>query len=403
MYTVRKVTDDLYWVGGNDHRHVMYESARSVPGGVSNNAYLLMDEKNVLFNTVDWSVSRELIRNIEHILEGNPLDYIVINHSKPLNACSIEEIVLRYPNVKIISNDKTFIKMRKSGISVEGRADEVMEGDFRCFGRHTFTFIADPMINWPDAMAAFDFTNAILFSSDSFGSFGAMDSKPLDDGVDFHRDWVEDVRLYLNNIVGKCEPFVQSTLNKDSDIDIKIICPLHGPVWRSDFGYIDDKYDNCGRYEPEEKGVMIVYASIYGNTEHTAHALASRLYKKGLTNVVVNDVSKTHVSNLISETLRLSHIVLASVPYSLGIYPPMHNYLMDMKALNLQNRTFAIVESGAWAPGSGNLMREFLKKEMKRMTVLDETMTVTPSVSLRDINEPGLDVMADSIIESIMN
>lgn len=399
MYTVRKVTDDLYWIGGNDHRLALFENVHPIPRGVSYNAYLLLDEKTVLFDTVDWSVCREMIQNMESVLAGRPLNYLVINHMEPDHGGSIEEIILRYPDVKIISTEKAFMIMRQFGFHIDGREDEVKEGDIRSFGRHQVTFVAAPMVHWPEAMVTYDLTNGVLFAADAFGSFGALDGKLFNDEVNFERDWIDDARRYFTNIVGKYGPFVQALLKKASTVDIKIICPLHGPVWRSNFGYILDKYDKWSRYEPEEKGVMIVYASMYGNTEYAAQALASSLCSKGMSNVYVYDVSNTHVSYLISETFRLSNVVLASVTYNLGIYPPMHNYLMDMKALNLQNRTFAVMENGSWAPKSGDLMREFLDNEMKMINVLDETVTVTSA--LNELNEVDLNALADSIIESM--
>lgn len=399
MYTVRKVTDDLYWVGGNDHRLALFENVHPIPRGVSYNSYLLLDEKTVLFDTVDWSVCREMIKNIEGVLAGRPLDYLVINHMEPDHGGSIEEIVLRYPGVKIISTEKAFMIMRQFGFHIDGREDEVREGDTRSFGKHQVTFVAAPMVHWPEAMVTFDLTNGVLFSADAFGSFGALDGKLFNDEVNFDRDWIDDARRYYTNIVGKYGPFVQTLLKKAATIDIKIICPLHGPVWRSDFGYLLDKYDKWSRYEAEEKGVMIVYASMYGNTEYAAQSLASLLCDKGMSNVYVYDVSNTHVSYLISETFRLSNVVLASVTYNLGIYPPMHNYLMDMKALNIQNRTFAVIENGSWAPKSGALISEFLDNEMKMINVLDEMVRV--SSALNELNEADMDALADSIIESM--
>jgi len=399
MYTVRKVTDDLYWIGGNDHRLALFENVHPIPRGVSYNSYILMDEKTVLFDTVDWSVCRDFIKNLESVLNGRPLDYMVINHMEPDHGGSIEEIILRYPNVKIISTEKAFLLMHQFGFTIDGLEDEVKEGDTRTFGKHTVTFVAAPMVHWPEAMVTYDVTNGVLFAADAFGTFGALDGKLFNDEVNFDRDWIDDARRYYTNIVGKYGPFVQTLLKKAGTIDIKIICPLHGPVWRSAFGYILDKYDKWSRYEPEEKGVMIVYASMYGNTEYAAQALASRLCAKGMRNVHVYDVSNTHISYLISETFRLSHVVLASVTYNLGIYPPMHNYLMDMKALNMQNRTFGIIENGSWAPKSGSLMAEFLDNEMKMINVLDETMTVTSSMN--ELSEPDLDALAESIIESM--
>lgn len=402
MYCVRKVTDDLYWVGGNDHRLALFENIHPIPRGVSYNSYLLMDKKTALFDTVDWSVSREFIANVESVLQGKKLDYLVINHMEPDHGGSIEEIILRYPEVTIISTEKAFLMMRQFQFNIDKvKMEEVKEGDTKSFGKHTVAFIEAPMIHWPEAMVTFDTTDGVLFAADAFGTFGALDGKLFNDEVNFDRDWIDDARRYYTNIVGKYGPFVQALLKKATPIlgDIKYICPLHGPVWRSDFGYILDKYSKWSSYEPEEKGVMIAYASMYGNTEYAAQALASRLVEKGMTNVVVYDVSNTHVSQLISETFRLSHVVLASVTYNLGIYPVMHNYLMDMKALNLQKRTFALIENGSWAPKSGDLMYEFLDNEMKMIDILDDRVSVSSAIS--EQNGPDLEALADSIIESM--
>lgn len=400
MYCVRKVTDDLYWVGANDHRLTLFENIHPIQNGVSYNAYLLLDEKNVLFDTVDWSACRQLLENIEYLLDGKPLDYLVINHMEPDHGASIEEILIRYPNVKIISTEKAFMLMRQFGFDVDSHElIEVKEGDTQCFGKHTVTFVFAPMVHWPEAMVTFDVTNGVLFSADAFGSFGALDGKLFNDEVNFDRDWIDDARRYFTNIVGKYGPHVQALLKKAGTIDIKMFCPLHGPVWRTDLGYFIDKYDRWSRYEPEEKGVLIAYASMYGNTEAAAQALASKLCEKGMTNVAVYDVSNTHVSQLISETFRLSHVVLASVTYNLGIYPVMHNFLMDIKALNLQNRTIAIIENGSWACKSGDLMQKFIDDELKNMTVLNERLSL--SSSLHSDKATELDTLADSIIESM--
>ena len=402
MYCVRNVTEDLYWIGANDHRLSLFENIHPIPEGVSYNAYVLMDEKTVLFDTIDWSSCRQFLENLEHVLDGRPLDYMVINHMEPDHGASIEEVLLRYPNVTIISTEKAFMLMRQFDFHVDGHTlDEVKEGDTRCFGKHTVTFVAAPMVHWPEAMVTFDVTDGVLFAADAFGSFGALDGKLFNDEVNFDRDWIDHARRYYTNIVGKYGPHVQLLLKKAAGIvnDIKYICPLHGPVWRSDFGYLLDKYQHWSTYEPEEKGVMIAYASMYGNTEAAAQALAAKLCEKGMTNVVMYDVSNTHVSYLISETFRLSHIVLASVTYNLGIYPVMHNYLMDMKALNLQNRTFAIVENGSWACKSGDLMEKFIQDEMKNMTVLSSRLSLASTLKAEKANE--LDVLADAIIESM--
>ena len=399
MYCVRKVVDDLYWVGGNDHRLALFENIHPIPNGVSYNSYLLLDKKTVLFDTVDWDACRQFLENVEHVLNGRDLDYLVINHMEPDHGASIDEILLRYPKVKIISTEKSFLLMHQFGSNVDGRTEEVKEGDTRCFGKHTITFVEAPMVHWPEAMVSFDVTNGVLFSADAFGSFGALDGKLFNDEVDFDRDWLDDARRYYTNIVGKYGPHVQALLKKAGTIDIKVICPLHGPVWRNDFGYLLDKYDKWSRYEPEETGVLIAYASMYGNTESAAQVLAAKLVEKGVKNVVVHDVSNTHVSYLISDTFKYSHIVLASVTYNLGIYPVMHDFLMHMKALNMQKRTVGIIENGSWAPKSGSLMKDFLDNQMKQMSILNSEVSMISA--LNDNNKSEMDNLVDSIIDSM--
>lgn len=327
MSCVRKVTDDLYWVGVNDKRLHLFENIHPIPRGVSYNSYLLMDEKTVLFDTVDWSGCREFLKNIEEVLNGAPLDYLVVNHMEPDHAASMEEVLIRYPDCIVISNEKAFMFMRQFGFQVENRKEVVAEGDTKCFGKHTVTFVAAPMVHWPEAMVTFDTTNGVLFSADAFGSFGSLDGKLFNDEVNFDRDWIDYARRYFTNIVGKYGPFVQMLLQKASTVPIKMFCPLHDPVWRTDLGYFIDKHDKWSKYEPEEKGVLIVYASMYGNTEAAAQKLASTLCEKGMTNVAVYDVSNTHVSYLVSEAFKYSHIVLASVTYNLNIYPVMYDFL----------------------------------------------------------------------------
>lgn len=398
MYCVRKITEDLYWVGGNDHRLALFENIHPIPYGVSYNSYILLDEKTVLFDTVDWSICRQFVENIKAVLNGRKLDYMVVNHVEPDHAACIEEIALRYPEVKIICTEKAFMFMNQFGFHTSDKVIKVKEGDTMSFGKHVVAFVSAPMVHWPEAMVTYDTTNGVLFSADAFGSFKALDGKLFNDEVNFDRDWIDEARRYYTNIVGKYGPHVQALLKKAGTLDIKYICPLHGLVWRNDFGYLLDKYNKWSRYEPEEKGVMIVYATMYGDTEAAAEDLATRLVKKGMTNVVMYDVSKTNVSYLISETFKYSHIVLASVTYNLNIYPPMLNYIMDMKALNLQKRTFALIENGSWAPQSGKLMHELLD-EMKEMTILDSDVTV--SSALKEADESLMENIADTIIASI--
>ena len=399
MYSVRKVTDDLYWVGANDHRLALFENVHPIPRGVSYNSYLLLDEQTVLFDAVDWSACRQYLENVEHVLAGRSLDYLVIHHMEPDHGASVEEILIRYPQVKIVATAKAFAFMRQFGFHVDGHeCIQVKDKDTLSSGRHQFTFLTAPMVHWPEVAVSFDTTDGILFSADAFGTFGALDGKLFADEVDFDRDWIDDARRYYTNIVGKYGANVMALLKKAEGLDIKTICPLHGPVWRKDLGYFMDKHIHWATYQPEEKGVLIVYGSMYGNTEAAAQALAARLCEKGMTNVAVYDVSNTHVSQLIAESFKYSHIVLASVTYNLGIYPPMHSYLADMKALNLQKRTFAVVENGSWACKSGDLMRKELEG-MKEMTVLDADLTVTSAP--RDDQAGAVDALADAVLASM--
>lgn len=400
MYCVRKVQDDLYYVGGNDHRLALFENIFPIPRGVSYNSYLLLDEKTVLFDSVDWSIAKEYLRNVEEVLDGRELDYMVIHHMEPDHAGAIDEIVLRYPNVKIVSSEQGFQIMRQIGYHVKDEQSIIVkEGDTISFGKHEFLFLEAPMVHWPEVILSYDTTTGTLFSADAFGSFGALDGKLFNDEVNFERDWLDDARRYYTNIVGKYGPFVEDVLKKASTVDIKMICPLHGPVWRTDIAWFIDKYIHWATYEPEEEGVMIAYASMYGNTEYAAQALASALCERGMTNVVVYDVSNTDVSQLISETFRLSHLVLASVTYNLGIYPKMKNFLIDLEALNVQNRTVALIENGSWACTVGDKMEDYMDENLRMFDVLNERVTL--NTSLNEANENDMNALADSIIESM--
>lgn len=405
MHCVRNITENLYWVGADEHRLHLFENVHPIPRGVSYNAYLLLDKKTVLFDTVDWAGCKQFVENVEYVLNGRPLDYLLINHLEPDHAASIDEILVRHPETQVISNEKAFMIMHQFGFHIdgEGRTIEVKEGDTFSFGDHTVTFVAAPMVHWPEAMVTLDLTNGALFSADGFGSFGALNGKLFADEVNFERDWLDDARRYLVNIVGKYGPHVQLLLGKAGTVldKIKIVCPLHGPVWRADENllWFIGKYDKWSRYEPEEKGVLIIYASMYGNTEATAMNLGSKLSQKGFNNFQTYDVSSNHVSYLISETFKYSHVVLASCTYNLGIFPPMLDYLEHMKALNVQKRTFAVIENGSWAPKAGDLIEEFLNDQLKEMTVLAGRVTVNSS--LNESSDRELDELADAIIESV--
>ncbi len=399
MYCIRNVTEDLFWIGANDHRLALFENAHPIPNGVSYNSYVLLDEKTVLFDTVDWSVCRQFLENLEHVLNGRPLDYIVVNHFEPDHGASLEEVILRHPEATIICSTKAVNIIKQFNIAVNKDFDTVKEGDTRCFGKHTVAFVEAPMVHWPEVMVTFDTTNGVLFSADAFGSFGALDGKLFNDEVNFDRDWIDDARRYYTNIVGKYGVFVQKLLTKASGLDIKMICPLHGPVWRNNLEYFIDKHDKWSKYEPEEKGVLIAYASMYGNTEAAAQCLAAKLVEKGCTNVKVYDVSNTHVSQLISESFKLSNIVLASVTYNTGLFPAMLDYLEDMKALEVQNRTIALMENGSWGPRAASHMTKFITDNLKNMTILEPKVTIKSAGKDSDVQ--NIDALADAIIESM--
>ena len=402
MYNVRNVTEDIYWVGANDHRTHLFENVHPIPRGVSYNAYVILDKVSVLVDTVDWSACRQLLENLEYLLKGKPLDYLLINHMEPDHGACVEEVLVRYPKVKVISTEKAFMFMRQFGFKLDGHElIEVAEGGTFDFGKHKVTFVGAPMVHWPEAMVTLDLTSGVLFSADAFGSFGALDGKLFEEEVNFDRDWIDDARRYFTNIVGKYGPHTQLLLKKASGVldKIKIVCPLHGPIWRKNIGYYIEKHALWSSYTPENKGVLIVYASMYGNTEAAAQALASKICELGVTDITVHDVSNTHVSYLIADAFKYSHIVLAGVTYNLGIYPPMYDFLHHMKALNLQNRTFAIVENGSWACKTGDLMQKFIDEELKNMTVLNERLSLASA--LNDGKAAELENVAKAIVDSI--
>ena len=400
MYCVRRVSDDIYWVGGSDRRISLFENIFPVPRGVSYNSYLIMDEKTVLLDTVDHSISRQFIENITHVLKGRKLDYIVVNHMEPDHCAVIGDIILRYPDVKVIGNAKTFQMINQFFGDMKYESVVVKEGDTFNTGRHNLNFVMAPMVHWPEAMVTFDDVTGTLFSADAFGTFGALDGTIFADEVDFDRDWLDDARRYYTNIVGKYGAQVQAVLKKAANLDIKMICPLHGPIWRENLGYIIEKYDKWSKYEPEEKGVVIAYASMYGNTENMANVLANILAEKGVKNIRVYDVSNTHVSQLVSESFKYSNIVLASPTYNGGVYPIMENFIADIKALNLQNRDIAVMDNGTWAVTAGKFIENKIN-EMKNMRVIEKIFSVKSAMDESQYEE--INEFADMIISSLNN
>lgn len=387
MHCFRKITSDLYWVGGSDRRLELFENIFPLSKGVSYNSYLLMDEKTVLFDTADHAIGHQFLENIKAVLNGRALDYLVVNHMEPDHCAMIEELILRYPNMQIIGNAKTFPLISQFfDFDLDGKAITVKEGDTFSSGAHTLHFIMAPMIHWPETMMTYDETDKVLFSADAFGTFGALNGNIFNDEVDFDREWLDETRRYYTNIVGKYGIQVQNVLKKTAELDIRVICPLHGPIWRTNLDYIIEKYDTWSRYEPEEAGVMIAYASMYGNTENMAEIFAAILAEAGVKNIRMHNISKTHVSELISDSFKYSHIILAAPTYNNGIYPLMHSYLEDMKALSLQNRTIAVLGNGTWAPQSSKLISAKIG-EMKNMRLLDLAITIKSSVKDSHIEE----------------
>ena len=399
MYCVKRINDDLFWVGGTDRRLALFENAYPIPRGVSYNAYLLLDEKTVLFDTVDRAITEQFFENIDALLKGRALDYVVVNHMEPDHCATLGEIVLRYPGVQVVCNPKTIPIIKQFyNFDIDSRAIVVKENDTLCTGRHTFTFLMAPMVHWPEVMVTYDTTDKTLFSADAFGTFGAMNGNLFADEVNFERDWLDDARRYYTNIVGKYGASVQTLLKKAAGLDIQMICPLHGPVWRENIGWYVDKYLTWSSYAPEEKAVMIAYGSIYGNTENAANILACRLADRGIRNIAVYDVSSTHPSVMVAEAFRCSHLVFASATYNGGIFTSMERVLSDLKAHALQNRTVAVIENGSWGMVAARQMKDMIAG-MKNMEILEPTVSIKSS--LKAGQEADIEALADAIAASL--
>lgn len=399
MQNTRKVTEDIIWVGCNDRRLSLFENIFPIPRGVSYNSYLVMDEKVLLMDTVDACATQQFLENIEYVLNGKAVDYLVVQHMEPDHCANIGEFMRRYPDMKIVANAKT---VQMIGQFFDAPEQErillVKEGDTLSTGKHTFRFLMAPMVHWPEVMVTYDETEKVLFSADAFGTFGALNGNIFSDEVDFDRDWLAEARRYYANIVGKYGMQVQALLKKVVALDIEKICPLHGPVWRENLEYFVEKYDTWSKYEPEEQAVVLIYGSIYGHTEQAVNALATRLAVKGVRNISVYDVSTTHVSELIAEIFRASHVVIGCSTYNGGIYPAMANLLHDMKALAVQNRTVAVMDNGTWAPTAGKQIVEHLEG-MKNITLLEDRLSIKSA--LKNDREEELDTFAQQIADTL--
>ena len=399
MHSTRKVKDDLIYVGGSDRRLSRFENLFPIPKGVSYNSYVLLDEKTVLFDTADESISRQYIENVVHALNGRPLDYMVVQHMEPDHCAMIDDMLRRYPEAKMVCSAKAVGMFAQFyGTDVAARALVVKEGDKLSTGEHTLHFVMAPMVHWPEVMVTYDEKDKILFSADAFGTFGALAGNIFNDEITFDTVWMNDARRYYTNIVGKYGVQVQVLLKKAASLDIEMICPLHGPIWRKDLGLLLEKYQKWSTYEPEDKTVMIAYATMYGNTENAANVLAGMLADKGVKNIAMYDVSETDVSELVAESFRCSHLVLAAPTYNSRIQPKMEAYLSDIKALNLQNRTVAVIDNGTWAATAGKQMIGTLEG-MKNLTILENTISIKSALAENQLG--ALEALADELAKQV--
>ena len=390
MYCTRKVTDDLIWVGADDRRLACFEGVYGVPDGVSYNSYVMLDEKTAIFDTVDKAVYQTYFENVAHALGGRRPDYLVISHMEPDHAYTIEALLLRYPELKLVCNSKieTMLKNFFRGVDFTDRLHIVKEGDVLELGRHKISFVMAPMVHWPEVMMSYDSTDGILFSADAFGKFGTYGSED---------NWVDEARRYYIGIVGKYGVQVQAVLKKAAGLALNYVCPLHGFVWRRAFGAFLDKYLKWSSYAAEENSVMLAYASVYGHTENAANILAAKLVERGV-KVRMYDTSVTPASYILSDAFRCSHLVFAATTYNAGIFVTMENLLHDIANHNLQNRKIAVLENGSWAPTSGKQMREILST-LKKCEFIGENVTIRSSLAEDQLAE--LDAIADAVAADI--
>lgn len=384
MQVTRKISNDIIYVGASDKRLSLFENLFPVERGISYNSYIIKDKKTALLDTADYSVSRVFLENIKYTLGGKSLDYIIINHMEPDHAASLQLVLEKYPDAIVVGTAKTIQMLAQFFENADlFKTHTVKEGDTLDLGKHCLQFFMAPMVHWPEVMVTYDCYEKVLFSADAFGTFGSLNGNVFNDEYDINKDWIDDYRRYYANICGKYGIQVQALLKKALSLDIYMICPLHGPVWRTDIQYIINKYQLWSKYSPEEKAVTLIYASVYGNTENAAYYLANELALNGVCNIAMHDVSSTDVSYLISEVFRCSHIVIMSSTYNLGIYPKMHSFITDMQALAVSNRTFAVIDNGTWAPTAGKKIKEELEK-LKDITISENTLTVKSTLKDSD-------------------
>ena len=381
------ISDTIRYVGVNDKTLDLFESQYRIPNGVSYNSYVILDEKVVVMDTVDKRASNEWLKNLESVLGDRKVDYLVVQHLEPDHAANIKNLSEKYPEMKLVGNEKTFNMLPQFfDIDLTDKKIVVAEGDELNLGNHTLQFFMAPMVHWPEVMVSYEKTEKILFSADGFGKFGALD---IDD------EWTPEARRYFINIVGKYGSPVQALLKKASTLDIKTICPLHGPILNENLGFYIDKYNTWSSYIPEEEGTVVAYASIHGNTADSARKMVEILKNKGEKNVVLYDLSRADMSEVIADSFRFDKLIVAAATYDGGVFPCMEDFLLHLKHKNFQNRKVGIIENGSWTPLAGKCMKDIFEK-MRNINICNSLVTIK-SVA-KDENIETMKSLADEIL-----
>ena len=380
------VTEDIRYIGVNDHDVDLFEGQYTVENGMSYNSYVILDEKVAVMDTVDAHFGVEWLQNLETELNGRRPDYLVVQHMEPDHSANIAVFMETYPEAQIVSSAKAFVMMQQFfGTDFPERKVVVGEGSTLKLGRHTLTFVTAPMVHWPEVIVTYDSTDKVLFSADGFGKFGALDVE---------EDWADEARRYYIGIVGKYGAQVQALLKKAAALDIAIICPLHGPVLNENLGYYLDKYNTWSSYAVEDEGVVIAYTSIYGHTKEAVEELAEKLNQRGCPNVVVADLARCDMVEVVADAFRYSKLVLATTTYNATIFPHMQNFIDHLTARNYQGRTVGMIENGTWAPMAAKVMKKMLETS-KNLTYTDTTVTV--KCALNDASRAQIDALADEL------
>ena len=380
------VTEDIRYIGVNDHDVDLFEGQYTVENGMSYNSYVILDEKVAVMDTVDAHFGVEWLQNLETELNGRRPDYLVVQHMEPDHSANIAVFMETYPEAQIVSSAKAFVMMQQFfGTDFPERKVVVGEGSTLKLGRHTLTFVTAPMVHWPEVIVTYDSTDKVLFSADGFGKFGALDVE---------EDWADEARRYYIGIVGKYGAQVQALLKKAAALDIAIICPLHGPVLNENLGYYLDKYNTWSSYAVEDEGVVIAYTSVYGHTKEAVEELAEKLNQRGCPNVVVADLARCDMAEAVADAFRYSKLVLATTTYNTTIFPHMQSFIDHLTARNYQGRTVGMIENGAWAPMAAKVMKKMLETS-KNLTYTDTTVTV--KCALNDASRAQIDALADEL------